>query len=188
MEVNKRQAHTAYGASSTRVYSPTYGTSAYAYAERAAAVPQPVQPERRPEQQQRVQEKRRQKPQLSAGTKAALVFGILLMTCAGLFTIFRYHSIARQYAEVNALHADIENIELRIRELNVALECAVNIEDAKQAAQQSGMTYPAASQYVRVGDTLPAAAGQRQPDPDQDGAGHNGEGTPEDGAGLTRGE
>ena len=68
--------------------------------------------------------------------------------------VSRFASIAVQYSAVNQLKSDIENAQLRIGALNVALECAVSIQDIQDAAKRFGMTYPTASQYVRTGDTM----------------------------------
>lgn len=150
MEVaSKRHAQTAYSAT-TRVYSPTRGSSAYAYAQVAAA-PQPQQqPQQRPQPKPRPQ----QRPLLSLGCRWALLVTVMTLAAASLVVVSRFASIAVQYSEVNQLKSDIEDAQLRIGALNVALECAVSIQDIQDAAQRFGMTYPTASQYMRTGDTL----------------------------------
>lgn len=149
----------------TRVYSPTRGSSAFAYAQtaQAEAMPQPQrQPRGKPAPQQKPTPKVTQSPrqrthtQLSAGTRVSIVFCILILSVASLFTIFRYHTISQQWAVVNNLSASIETAQLRIAELNVlvSLECAVDIQKAREAAARFGITYPEARQYVRAGDAL----------------------------------
>lgn len=155
----------------TRVYSPTRGSSAFAYAQtakaQAEAIPQPQrqpvsQPRGKPAPQQKPHPKVTQSPrqrtrtQLSAGTRVSIVFCILVLSVALLFTIFRYHTISQQWAMVNNLSASIETAQLRIAELNVlvSLECAVDIQQAREAAARFGITYPEARQYVRAGDAL----------------------------------
>lgn len=148
MEVaSKQHAQTAYSAA-TRVYSPTRGSSAYAYAQ-AAAAPQP-QPQQRPQPKPRPQ----QRPQLSLGCRWTLLVTVIMLAAASLVVVSRFASIAEQYNQINQLKSDIQGAQLRIGALNVALECAVSIQDIQDAAQRFGMTYPTASQYVRAGDTL----------------------------------
>lgn len=152
MEVaSKRHAHTAYS-DATRVYSPTRGSSAYAYAQ-AAAAPQP-QPQQQPQQHPQPKPRPQQRPQLSLGCRWALLVTVMMLAAASLVVVSRFASIAVQYSEVNQLKSDIENAQLRIGALNVALECAVSIQDIQDAAKRFGMTYPTASQYVRTGDTM----------------------------------
>lgn len=171
MEVaNKRQSQSAYS-SATRTYSPTKGSSAYAYAQEAAA-PQPKRQPPQPTPQPKPRSKAR--PELSAGCKWALLCSVLLLAAASLAVVFRYADIASQYAVVNQLRSDIESAELRVRELNVKLECAVSIQDAQDAAARFGMTYPTASQYVRAGDTLALNDPDSSDEPDEDNANQGG--------------
>lgn len=163
MEVaNKRQAHSAYS-SATRMYSPTKGSSAYAYAQEAAA----PQPKRQPQAAPQPKARPKARPELSMGCKWALLCSLLLLAAASLAVVFRYADIASQYAVVNQLKSDIESAELRVKELNVKLECAVGIQDAQDAAVRFGMTYPTASQYVRAGDALVLSDPVSQTEPDE---------------------
>lgn len=76
--------------------------------------------------------------------------GILVCTfiLAGmiLFVLTGYERITRSYAAINTLNAAIDDAKLRISELNVAIECAVTIDQAENAALAAGMTYPTESQ------------------------------------------
>ena len=171
MEVaNKR--HTAYS-SATRMYSPTKGSSAYAYAQEAVA-PQP-QPQPKPQQKPVEKHATRQKArqEMSLGCRWALLCSILLLAGASVAVVFRYADIATQYAQVNQLKSDIESAKLRVRELNVALECSVSIQDAQDAAKRFHMTYPTASQYVRAGDALVLDQGAGSDEDENTNAGAN---------------
>lgn len=75
-----------------------------------------------------------------------------------MFVVSRYSRIAGEYLVVNDLKTKIEETQLRVRTLNVELECAVSIQNVQDAAARLGMTYPQADQYVRVGDALPGNA------------------------------
>ena len=156
MEVaGKRQTKAAYSAS--RVYSPTRGANAYAYAPAAAPVEQPHAPA--PQPQKAPRPKPKQRPALSMGCRAAMLLGIAAVAAACLFVVSRYSRIAGEYLVVNDLKTKIEETQLRVRTLNVELECAVSLQNVQDAAARLGMTYPKADQYVRVGDALPAVAG-----------------------------
>jgi hypothetical protein len=72
-----------------------------------------------------------------------------------LFTLSGYERISRAYADINVLRTEIESTNLRIRELDVQIECAVTIQDAQKIAEAYGMKYPEKNQYVRIGDPLP---------------------------------
>ena len=72
-----------------------------------------------------------------------------------LFTLSGYERIARAHADINLLNEEIDVTELRILALDVAIECAVTIQDAQAAANTYGMQYPTQDQYVRIGDSLP---------------------------------
>ncbi len=93
-------------------------------------------------------------PQLSLGCRWTLLVTVIMLAAASLVVVSRFASIAEQYNQINQLKSDIQGAQLRIGALNVALECAVSIQDIQDAAQRFGMTYPTASQYVRAGDTL----------------------------------
>ncbi len=137
--------------SATRVYSPSRSSVAYAYEQ---AIPLPRRQEKQDAQhRQRLQPKEKL---LSSGCKWALLLAMAVIAASSLVIVSRFANIAGSYAQINKLKAAINEAELRIRELNVSLECAVSIEDAKEAASRLGMAYPDASQYVRVGEPFDA--------------------------------
>ena len=157
MEVGKRNRSAQVRAASTRVYAPKLGATAYAYAQPAPA-PAPERPKQAPNHTPRPAVKtgpKAKKTPLTLGFKVASVLCVLLMGVSALTVIAGYENIASEYALVNTLKGDIKDAELRLAELNVDLECAVCIEQAKEAAVRLGMTYPTASQYVRAGEALP---------------------------------
>ena len=67
-----------------------------------------------------------------------------------VFVLSGYERISRAYADVNALNEEIELANLRIVGLDVEIECAVTIQDARQAAENAGMQYPEPEQLVRL--------------------------------------
>lgn len=147
-----------------RVYAPTRGSAAYAYAEPAESPYPYAPPAAEPQQKPAAAPARKPKVKpLSLGGRLLIVISILMVTGASLTMVARYAMIAQQYGLVNELKDDIEDSELRLAQLNVALECAVSLDDAKAAAERMGMTYPTAAQYVAVGEPLPAAALERPP-------------------------
>ncbi len=70
-----------------------------------------------------------------------------------LFVLSGYEKISRAYADVNALNEEIELTNLRIVGLDVEIECAVTIQDARQAAENAGMQYPDPQQLVKLRPT-----------------------------------
>lgn len=162
MEVRDRSAQ-AHAGGQSRVYSPTHGSSAYAYAP-AAPKQQPVpRPEQRPEP--RRQPRPEPKPRLAAGTRLALLLSVMMLSAVLLMVVLRYNNIAAQYAMVNVLQETITETEQEIRTLNVMLESAVSIQEVQEEAQRWGMSYPEADQYVRTGDALPVSRTQADPEP-----------------------
>ncbi|MDD3921294.1 MAG: hypothetical protein PHO41_09015 [Eubacteriales bacterium] len=146
----------------SRVYAPTRGTAAYAYALPAYEPEvQPVpEPRQEPERRAKPAASPQRKQHLSIGGKIMIVFSLGLMTVTLLLVIARYADISAQHLEINQIKENIKTTELRLAELNVALQCTVSIKDAQAAAARLGMTYPESSQYVRVGDPLPRVAQQ----------------------------
>ena len=71
-----------------------------------------------------------------------------------LFTLTGYERISRAYADINTINNAIEQSKLRIKALDVQIECAVTIQDAQTAAEAYGMCYPAQSQHVRIGSPI----------------------------------
>lgn len=96
-----------------------------------------------------------EKPQMTILGRFGLIVSGFLFAGMVLFTLSGYERISRAYADINALKNEIESTNLRIRELDVQIECAVTIQDAQRVAEAYGMRYPEKSQYVRIGDMLP---------------------------------
>lgn len=174
MEVNGRRYGRAQDALKRAHFE---GALAYAYQHAAEAqpakAPLPKEQPRPVEQQKR---RRAVKARLSTGCRVSLFAGMLVLSAALLLLLYRYNFITEQYAAVNRLNTSISEAQRRVRALNVTLECAVSIQDAQDAAQSWGMTYPNADQYVRAGDRLPAQTIQDDPVTADDEA-------PEEGAG-----
>ena len=153
-----------YAYAPSRVYS-------YSRAATAEALPNyegeqaEVQPRQNPQQPQRqahpaprtrvqrepspaVKRKRRLMPKLFsfAGVfaVAALLIGIVV----------RYAAIATEYANVNQMEAKITESKRRITELEVQLDEAVNLADARQTAEDAGLGYPTSDQIVDVNGTV----------------------------------
>ena len=86
-------------------------------------------------------------------------YGIMisLFVFAGmiLFMLSGYEKISRSYQEINTINAEIDETKLNINALEVAIECAVTIEEAQQWAKAHNMQYPLQSQYVVSGSSVP---------------------------------
>lgn len=72
-----------------------------------------------------------------------------------LFTLTGYERISRAYADINTINSAIDETQLRIKALDVQIECAVTIQDAQDTAEAYGMQYPTQSQYVRADAPIP---------------------------------
>lgn len=131
MAVAARQENREYYAPVTRVYS--HGSTA------AAAEPAYRPQPRREQSAAAPQETPRQsrKPQ---------------------FVLVRYERITDEYAVVNSLKDDIEETNLSLAALNVELQLAVSLEDAKEVAERMGMDYPTADQIRRIEAPLASSA------------------------------
>ena len=148
----RQETREYYYAPVTRVYSH----GATAVAAQPAYRPQPreeqpeVVPAAKPRQQQRVQAQ----PAISPLQRVLATIAICAVAAALLFVLVRYERIADEYAVVNQLKDDIEEAELSLAALNVELQLAVSLDNAKEVAQRMGMDYPTAAQIHRVGDPL----------------------------------
>ncbi|MDR1619946.1 MAG: hypothetical protein LBS18_04715 [Clostridiales bacterium] len=161
MDMTGRQKEPITYQTVTRAYSPTRGSAAVAY-EQTIRAPLPQEYTGRQREKNAPQPKKkpaaaagpRAKKALGTGVRITLVVCMLAVTLGGAAVIYRYYEINRQYAAVNELGNKIKSSETKIDELNVLLECAVTIQDAQAAAERFHMTYPSATQMVRVGDAL----------------------------------
>lgn len=92
---------------------------------------------------------------MSTGSRIGVMFSGFLFAGMLLFTLTGYERISRAYADVNTINREIELTQLRIKALDVQIECAVTIQDAQDTAERYGMRYPTQSQYVKIGSAIP---------------------------------
>ena len=78
---------------------------------------------------------------------------VLAAAAAILLVMVRYSDIAVQYAMVNDYKTTIEENSRTLAELEVRLNSAVSLEEAREAALAAGLGYPAASQIVSIDGT-----------------------------------
>lgn len=140
MAVAARQQE-AYAAPRTKVYS---------YAEPA------VRPERRKEERATHPEAGRAAAphphgNPSVGRMIASVLAVGALMAVFLFVVARYEVIAERNAEINDLRVSIAASKKVIAELDVRLQCAVDVDAARAAAREAGMQYPDSGQIVDVG-------------------------------------
>lgn len=93
--------------------------------------------------------------------KFGIMFSIFLFAAMVLFMLSGYEKITRSYQEVNSISDQIEETKLNINALEVAIECAVTIEDAQNWAKAHNMQYPLQSQYVISGSSVPISRPQQ---------------------------
>jgi len=98
---------------------------------------------------------RREAAPVTAVSRIGIMFSGFLFSGMVLFTLTGYERISRAYADINTINSAIEATKLRIKALDVQIECAVTIQDAQTTAESYGMRYPAQSQFVRIGSSIP---------------------------------
>ena len=76
-----------------------------------------------------------------------------LAAIAILAIMVRYATITEQYAVVNQYKNTIEENKRTLDRLEVRLNSAVNLDEAREAALAAGLGYPAASQIVKIDGT-----------------------------------
>lgn len=93
--------------------------------------------------------------------KGVTRFGLVLCTFAFagmlLFMLSGYEKITRAYQEINNINSQIDETKLTINALEVAIECAVTIDQAQEWAKAHNMQYPLQSQYVASGSAVPVS-------------------------------
>lgn len=106
-------------------------------------------------QQEQAQEQPASKPAHSYSLiqKLLTTCAILAAAAAVLLVMVRYADIAVQYAVVNEHKTTIEENNRTLAELEVRLNSAVSLEEAREAALAAGLGYPAASQIVSIDGT-----------------------------------
>lgn len=105
--------------------------------------------------------------------KLISVAGVLIIAAMMIGVVLRYSNIAQAYREINSTQDKIEESQRRITELEVQLDEAVSIEEARLAAAQAGLNYPTADQIVQVNGAI---GGYLNGDAGADNAQPNGEG------------
>ena len=93
------------------------------------------------------------KPRYSPLQRLAVTCGILMSAIAILAIMVRYATITEQYAVVNQYTNTIEENKRTLDRLEVRLNSAVNLDEAREAALAAGLGYPAASQIVKIDGT-----------------------------------
>lgn len=93
------------------------------------------------------------KPRYSPLQRLAVTCGILMSAIAILAIMVRYATITEQYAVANQYKNTIEENKRTLDRLEVRLNSAVNLDEAREAALAAGLGYPAASQIVKIDGT-----------------------------------
>ena len=111
--------------------------------------------EEQPAVQQQVQTQSVQRPAHSYSIiqKLLTTCAVLAAAAAILLVMLRYADIAAQYAMVNEYKTTIQENSRTLAELEVRLNSAVSLEEAREAALAAGLGYPAASQIVSIDGT-----------------------------------
>ena len=102
--------------------------------------------------------------------KLISVTGVLMIAAVMIGLVFRYASIASAYRAVNSTQKKIEESQRRITELEVQLDEAVSLDEARLAAAQAGLNYPTAEQIVEVNGAVGGymnGAAKTQTEPEQ---------------------
>ena len=109
---------------------------------------------------------REQRAQRAARAKAAsrealrkltMVITVGVAMAAILLTLIRYSNINHQYAAVNTLRNAIDTTKLEINGLNVQLNSAVSLQEAREAAEKAGLGYPKSEQIITIKPYMSAA-------------------------------
>ena len=111
--------------------------------------------EEEPVAQQQEQARPAEQPAHSYGLihKLLTTCAVLAAAATILLVMVRYADIAKQYAVINDYRTDIEENDRTLAELEVRLNSAVSLEEAREAALAAGLGYPAASQIVSIKGT-----------------------------------
>ncbi len=110
-------------------------------------------PEAQPQEQVQAQPAARPDHSYSLMHKLLTTCAILAAAAAILLVMVRYSDISVQYAMVNEYKTTIEENNRTLAELEVRLNSAVSLEEAREAALAAGLGYPAASQIVSIDGT-----------------------------------
>lgn len=125
-------------------YVYTHSSTMRVYTHRAASAAAQPQVE--------AQQKTEERPAQGIGIikKLAISCCILLAAATMLVVLMRYAMITEQYAVVNEYKQTIEENQRTLNELEVKLNSAVSLEEAREAALAAGLGYPSVSQIVTI--------------------------------------
>ena len=139
----------------TRMYAPSQGRK------RVTFGPADAQTRRQNGDDRQTDESTLRSGRQEGETRGITRFGLVLCTFAFagmlLFMLSGYEKITRAYQEINNINSQIEEAELTINALEVAIECAVTIDQAQEWAKAHNMQYPLQSQYVASGSAIPVS-------------------------------
>jgi len=135
-------------APSTKVYSPKKGTTGRAGADASD------RSRSRGTLGAEAANKKHEPAPVTVASRIGIIFCGFLLAGMILFTLTGYERITRAYADINTINRAIEATQLRIKALDVQIECAVTIQDAQETAERYGMHYPVQSQYQRIGGPI----------------------------------
>lgn len=147
----------------SRVYSHSRAATAEALPQAEpmeAPLPQeepiPAQRRRQPQVKTRVHRgvSPRQRRKQRLAPKVASVVGIFVIAAILIGVIVRYSAIALAYSNVNDLKNKIAESQRNIAALDVQLNNALNLGNARSAAEAAGLSYPTAGQIVSVHETI----------------------------------
>lgn len=148
--VAKKTAAKSAKVAKTKMYAPTGEQKAYKY--------KPTGGSRKKEAASLEGRRERTVAEVTQLGKLGMVFCAFIFAGMVLFILMGYEKIARAYSDINTLNNSIDQSKLHIKELDVAIECAVTIDQAQQAAQKFNMQYPTKSQYQLEGGTIAITA------------------------------
>ncbi len=148
--VAKKTAVKQKKAAKTKMYAPTGEQKAYKY--------KPTAGSRRKADESGEGRRERTVTEVTQLGKFGMVFCAFIFSGMVLFVLMGYEKIARAYSDINTLNNSIDEAKLHIKELDVAIECAVTIDQAQEAAKKFNMQYPTKSQYQLEGGTIAISA------------------------------
>ncbi len=82
--------------------------------------------------------------------KLSILLAVAVAMASILLMLIRYCNINSEYAAVNILKTNIENVKQEITGLNVQLNSAVSLQEAREAAEKAGLGYPKGNQIVTI--------------------------------------
>ena len=148
-------------APATRVYSQSAAAPAQQPADSPAL---PAEQRLKPDKSARTDPVARPRPAVNAGRIFLVTLSVLAGAALLILILVRYAMICQEYAVVNDLKEKIEESQREVAALNVQLNAAVSLEEARAAALEAGMEYPTAEQIIRIqADGKAQSGGQSAP-------------------------